>query len=614
MRLRLAFCLVPTIALLVAYAQPAPRKFGSGYDELKPPQQKLVVDWAQRFNKVTKQSGTPAQVFEAWPLSARTTFDAVTHALMTTNLSRKNGSPAGTALDLVNQLETVNGKIEGTSGDHQYRLYVVLKPDALKTLEDTQPFSRGMDNTVYHKEYPLNYRQQDGVPSIQFSITRDGKRADIDVDYRSSKFPKALFNGHLTASNSDVTAGDNHERHVNRWEGLTNWWRTLFGLPLTAQTASKSRYDIASTPKVKGKGKPDASAHDFLESWLVQQKPSEAIAYVSDRAYSCLELKYGAKASDRGMAPFQLLQHMQQVNTQVGKVPNLGPVVEAVPVTSERLKLKEVEQPYRSEFVLYDVPETVAQDYDCYYRLHPEEAAKQKPPSDKYGRFYASVFRMKNPKAKGEAFAAIWEKEGDFWKIVTFVSETDARSVRISSESAPAAAPPPRQFTAGDPDFVRANGDFLDKWLVKHNYDGAMSYFSPDCDECVRLEAEKAVTDPRATLRNGLKEIVDTIRRAGSLTEIVKAADPSHTELRFIHHKYEPNFTLLSLPNSLGQYMECKTQASKKPYAPSRSSVYGTYFGTGLTLNVPGDPPVLYLLWRKVGSEWKIVAFKVQDS
>ena len=47
---------------------------------------------------------------------------------------------------------------------------------------------------------------------MQFSLSEDGMRADVDVDYRSSKSPQALFNGHLTAANSDVRAGDNPRR------------------------------------------------------------------------------------------------------------------------------------------------------------------------------------------------------------------------------------------------------------------------------------------------------------------------------------------------------------------------------------------------------------------
>ena len=161
-----------------------------------------------------------------------------------------------------------------------------------------------MDNTVYHKEYPLNYRQQGGVPSIQFSITLDGKYADIDVDYRSSKFPKGLFNGHLTSSNSDVTAGNNHDRHVNRWDGLPNWWKSLFGLPLVAPFApERQAMKIPPTPKVKTNQKVAEAVHDFFNSWLVQREPAQSVAYFGRQAYACLELQTG-KPIDRGMAPF----------------------------------------------------------------------------------------------------------------------------------------------------------------------------------------------------------------------------------------------------------------------------------------------------------------------
>jgi hypothetical protein len=86
-----------------------------------------------------------------------------------------------------------------------------------------------VDNTVYHKGYPINYRGQQGTPSIQISIAMDGRLADVDVDYRASFFPVSLFNGHLSAANSDVRAGDNAERHAGRWTGYQNWWRSFFG-------------------------------------------------------------------------------------------------------------------------------------------------------------------------------------------------------------------------------------------------------------------------------------------------------------------------------------------------------------------------------------------------
>ena len=52
--------------------------------------------------------------------------------------------------------------------------------------------------------YPMSFRQEGKVPNMQISVSEDGLKADIDVDYRSSKSPQALFNGHLSSANSAV--------------------------------------------------------------------------------------------------------------------------------------------------------------------------------------------------------------------------------------------------------------------------------------------------------------------------------------------------------------------------------------------------------------------------
>jgi hypothetical protein len=97
-------------------------------------------------------------------------------------------------------------------------------------LEGSREFKRGAGNTVYHRGYPVNYRQHGGTPTIQISCATDGKRADVDVDYRSSKFPVAILNGHMTSSNSDVRAGNIHAWLINRWTGFASWWKSIFGV------------------------------------------------------------------------------------------------------------------------------------------------------------------------------------------------------------------------------------------------------------------------------------------------------------------------------------------------------------------------------------------------
>jgi hypothetical protein len=137
------------------------------------------------------------------------------------------------------------------------------------------------------------------------SVAENGSRADIDVDYRSSKFPLALLNGHLTSSNSDVRAGDNYNRHTGRWSGLQNWWANWFSLPFVMEDLVSEEDRDASIPArpPKGRGRVYEAAFDFLNSWLVEQRVEIAMSYVSSRAFACLENADDAEM-DMGMAPF----------------------------------------------------------------------------------------------------------------------------------------------------------------------------------------------------------------------------------------------------------------------------------------------------------------------
>ena len=170
----------------------------------------------------------PRGSFRALSPSEQTTFDGVTHALMSSLLTDGPGNrSAGRSTSWL--VSTLAGEQAGRSGDQQFRVYVTLRPDARDILERSREFVRSEENAVYHAGYPHSYRLGSGVPSVQFSLAEDGLGADIDVDYRASKAPQSLFNGHLTSSNSDVRAGDNAQRHTRRWTGFNNWWSEVFG-------------------------------------------------------------------------------------------------------------------------------------------------------------------------------------------------------------------------------------------------------------------------------------------------------------------------------------------------------------------------------------------------
>ena len=111
-------------------------------------------------------SWSPAPFYdEILAVSSKTTFDAVTHALMTTPLTDAAGAQlAGLpdALALIDRVESIRGQVPGAPGDHQFRLYVRLVPSALDTLARSREFKRGVANTIFHKGYPTNYRAQGG--------------------------------------------------------------------------------------------------------------------------------------------------------------------------------------------------------------------------------------------------------------------------------------------------------------------------------------------------------------------------------------------------------------------------------------------------------------------
>ena len=134
---------------------------GSTYASLRPQQTRLIDDWFTRLSAVVQKPVDPAEGYENLPLSTRTTFNAVTHALLMTKLTDGSGeSLAESAIELVDRLDDVAGQVLGSRGDRQFRIYVQVKPGALERLTRSKEFSRSADNTVYHKGYPLCFRSR----------------------------------------------------------------------------------------------------------------------------------------------------------------------------------------------------------------------------------------------------------------------------------------------------------------------------------------------------------------------------------------------------------------------------------------------------------------------
>jgi hypothetical protein len=143
--------LIASAANVTGQPQEAPR-FGGSYAQLDARRRALVDNWVSRFSRVTGQNVGPAAFYDTFvKVSAKTTFDAITHALMTTALTDAAGNRFGDALQVVEQIDEVRGQATGTPGDHQFRMFVRLTPDALDTLARSRQFVRRGDNTFTTK-------------------------------------------------------------------------------------------------------------------------------------------------------------------------------------------------------------------------------------------------------------------------------------------------------------------------------------------------------------------------------------------------------------------------------------------------------------------------------
>jgi hypothetical protein len=185
------------------------------FEDLAPRQRAIVRGVLARCG-VTGTAALAASVFAQFNASQRATFVGITHALLNTVIvDRQSGKELGIALQLVEELLDIYGEDSALSSDKQFQVIVRLTPDAAQKLERAAHFEMG-ENHIFHKEYPISFRQFRKIglrgqeAGLHFCLTRDGRFAQIHIDYRFGLL-------HLGPANSDVRADGNHQRHADRW-------------------------------------------------------------------------------------------------------------------------------------------------------------------------------------------------------------------------------------------------------------------------------------------------------------------------------------------------------------------------------------------------------------
>ncbi len=623
--------LIATSALLalsigagIQNAQQAAGDFSGNYDSLRSEQKTLVDDWMKRFSATIRKPVDPQQAYNNLPLSTRTTFNAITHALLSTQLTGESGRKLGSAIQIVDKLDTVRGEILGARGDEQFRIYVQLKTNALDLLDQSQEFRHLEDNTAYHKGYPTCYRSKPSVPSIQVSATRDKTRADVDVDYKSSGFPKGLVNGHLSSSNSDVRAGRNDDIHNGQWSGLNNWWRSLLSLP--RETQKKDVYAEAggSTAGARAQAsmKPSDAVHDFLNTWLVERKPEDVISYFARQSFACGDVEAGEKL-DRGMAPFRLLMAMQQANQRFGTVLRLGDILSTVSPAQSGARTKLVQHPYQGEFTLYDVREDAAEQFNCANRLDPTQASPKAAASKSFGKYYGAVFRVgKKDRTEATTLVTLWMRDAkNYWRLISYDLDPVWDEYTVPNTAVNAPPPAAMGYTTAPADLIGGATNFLTAWLVKQDLEEASQYLSRKCAECMKLNSSSGQPEPKTTadaqveLKKAMQSVLETTGTVKALEEAIVAPLPNHEDIKLVKHPRSKAFALASIPEYMGEALDCAARTPGEPVSfrrPASAKNYGKYYVTGFRLVKTGeDSGVLWAVWAQEGSAWKLTSYTV---
>jgi len=584
-----------------------PTEFGGSFEQLQPRQQRFVSDWLSSVDAVTRDVREPGPVYDALPHSTRSTIEAVSHALLQTSLTDEHGSPSGVAFELVRLLETAHGRIPGTGGDQQFRLFVYLEVDAVERLEASREFSRHGDNLVFHLEYPINYRQ-DGTPSIQFSISRDGLRADIDVDYRSSRFPAVLFDGHLSVANSDVRAGDNYERHSGRWRGLVSWWRNVFGLPFLNEdmgpVESSAVARAVEAPRVDGDAPLAVAVEDFLSTWLVQRTPDRVAGYFSVRSYACVvELEPGA--TDTIQASLRIARDMREINLAFGTIRTLSDVVQAR--LPDHLSAHRIRHAYDDQFALFELSADHVDGLEC---PDPNRAL---PPwlENRDQAFYGASFRI--GAADGGTFDLfqIWSVEEGHWRIVAFHVDLHASTMAVPGARPATAAKIPTR--PADPELASSFARFFERWLID---DGdVVSRMSSRSFECAALVGDVVAVgsfpDSDAFVSARMKEVARLVGGATELRDAIRSFEPWDPGLEVLSHSEDAAFALVRADADQALRLDCRKRRAGLGVHPGEP-LDGLHWATFFRIAKAGPrAPVVVLLWAREDDLWKVISYDV---
>jgi hypothetical protein len=170
-----------------------------------------------------------------------------------------------------------------------------------------------------------------------------------------------------------------------------------------------------------------------------------------------------------------------------------------------------------------------------------------------------------------------------------------------------------------DPSLVAAAKDFLERWLLRKDYDAAFKYLSPQsyaCYELVRSREQPAATsleDAGRRIRESLASSGDRAGKIRRLDDIIAGAESVLELVKVADHPYSRTFALTSLPTAMAGAFDCSARASGARFPATIPLEYGQAFGMNIRFRTrSGEAPVLRTIWRRETEGWRITVYGVE--
>ena len=214
-----------------------------------------------------------------------------------------------------------------------------------------------------------------------------------------------------------MRAGDNVDRHNGRWAGLVDWWRDIFGALHEGQAGSNDLLSSSAVevptplPPDRPIGapitNPEDAVQEFLTDWLVRQDIDQAMAFMSDRAYACVNIDDDVAEEALGPdgARRELVGIMREATNVMGKRLSLTAAVDFVPpITPGRVLIAHA---FDGEFAMAELTAAEAAQYICGQAVQQDTAT-----------YTGVLFRFKQEGAA--ALGLLWTQEDGQWKLVSY--------------------------------------------------------------------------------------------------------------------------------------------------------------------------------------------------